>query len=243
MALTDTLKGAWSGNGKKWVIGGAVLGGGYLWWTRVRSAKPATAAGDATITAGGSAVAAPVTPPGGDYSPSTNATRPSTNGQWIEQVVTILIAAPYNRPGIATWNALSKALNGDPLTTAEAAIVELAIQVRGTPPEGMPPLNMTGGSTGTDTTPPASLAAPTGFRDTGRVWRDALELHWDAVPGATGYTIKDLGTGKNTDLGPVTGTMMNGLVHNGSYNYQIAAKDATGAVGPYSSTLSAHTKN
>jgi hypothetical protein len=160
MALTDTLKGAWSGDGKKWVIGGAILGAGYLWWTRVRTAKAAPQPGDATITSAGTAVAAPITPPGGDYSPASSTTRPATNGEWLSQVVAILIAAPYNRPAIATWNALSKALSGDPLTTAEAAIVEQAIQVKGTPPEGMPPLNMSGGTTGTDSTPPTGPQTP-----------------------------------------------------------------------------------
>lgn len=161
MGVVDTVKGSMAGKGKVYVIGGAVLGLGYLWWTRVRNATP-SGEGDATITAGGSAVADPVTPAGGDYSPATNQTRPSTNGEWLEQAVAILIAPPYNRPAIPTFNALSKALSGASITTAEAAIAELAIQVRGVPPEGMPPLNIaaTGSSGGTDNTPAPATPAP-----------------------------------------------------------------------------------
>lgn len=158
MSIVDTLKSSWSGPGKKWVIGGAVLGLGYLWWTRVRDATPST--GDATISPGGAAVADPVTPAGGDYTPTTSTTRPQTNGEWLAYVTARLQLPPYNRPAIATFNALTKALGGEPLTTAEASIVEIALQVGGTPPEGMPKLNISAPTTGGTTTTPTPAPKP-----------------------------------------------------------------------------------
>jgi hypothetical protein len=246
--VVDGVKATTSGPGKKWIIVGAVAGLGYLWWTRSRSGtatKPA--GGAATITPGGTAAADPVTPPAGDYSPATAAVdRPTTNAEWLSRAVDTLTAAPYNRPAIATWNALNKALAGQPLTTAESAIVELAIQAKGTPPEGMPPIQMssTASPTGTDTTPIATkLAAPTNYRDTGPVWQTSLELHWDQVVGATAYRIADFFTNATIlDVGNVTATMWNGLVRNGTYYTKIAAKDANGVYGDWSTMLTSKTK-
>jgi len=243
VSVVDSVKGAFSGPGKKWIIGGALLGGGYLWWTRVRNGKTAAAGdgtGAATITPGGAAVADPVTPAGGDYSPAAGTTtRATTNGEWLQNVMAKLILPPYNRPTAATWNALQKALAGDPLTTAEISIVETAIQIEGTPPEGMPPLNMSG--TGNDGTTNPSLQTPTGLRTTGPVWTDHLEVHWDPVPGAYGYVIK--GGPQDVTTGPVSGVMIGGLVHNGSYFLTIASKNANGDLSPFSAPVTAHTKN
>lgn len=170
MGIGEDLKGAWSGDGRKWLIGGAVLGVGYLWYTRVRSAGPGQsgAGSGATITDGGAAVADPITPPGGDYSEVPEApARPATNGEWLSQATDKLVAPPHNRAPSATWNALNNALNGQPLSATDMAIVELAIRIVGTPPEGMPPLNMTTPSKvpvpstpTTPTTPPAPAPAP-----------------------------------------------------------------------------------
>jgi hypothetical protein len=147
----STVASATSGHGRRWLILGGVAGLAYLWYTRARNG-PASAVGAASgaaqITPGGAAVADPVTPPGGDFSPPSDApVRPTTNAEWLQQATATLIAGPYNRPPAATYNALLKALDGQPLTTSEVSIVEAALQVAGTPPEGMPPLN---------------LAAPTG---------------------------------------------------------------------------------
>jgi hypothetical protein len=89
---------------------------------------------------------------------------------------------------------------------------------------------------------PPSNPPPTGFRDTGPQWTDALELHWDPVPGAAGYVIKDQG-GTLQSVGPVTGAMRTGLVHNGTYFLQIATRNAAGLLGPYSAPITSHTKN
>jgi len=142
MALGETIKGAWAGKGKWWLIGGAAVGLGYLWWTRVRGQDPGADAG-AAITPGGAAVADPIVPPGGDFStPATPAPRPSSNGEWLQEAVASLILPPNNVGPAAAWNALNKALAGDPITNAESSIVELAIRAAGTPPEGMPRLNI-----------------------------------------------------------------------------------------------------
>ena len=93
--------------------------------------------------------------------------------------------------------------------------------------------------------PPRNPKPPTSFRqeDDPPVWPDAVRLSWDPVPGATGYAIKDIGSGKVTPVGAVDSTMITGLIHNGSYFFQIAAKNAQGALGPYSEQIKAHTRN
>lgn len=177
MAIGETLKGAVAGPGRKWLIGGAVLGGVYLWWTRARGSSPESDP-SAQITPGGAAVADPVTPPGGDYSePATPRERPQTNSDWLMEAVATLILPPYNRPAVATYNALVKALGGEPLTTAEGAIVNDAITAVGSPPEGMPKLNISAPTTGTPSTPtPAPVPKPTPAPA--------------PKPGATTYTVK-----------------------------------------------------
>lgn len=226
MGALDTVKESLSGPGKKWVIGGAILAGGYLWWTRVRSTGASTKPGDATITDGGAAVADPVTPAGGDYSPASGtAERPQNNGEWLSQAVAILILPPYNRPSAATYNALSKALGGQPLTTAEGAIVELAIQVKGTPPEGMPQLNIASPSspTTTDPTPTpdgddGAPATPGGIRATGQR-KNWISLGCDAVSGADGYRFYNEHLFKYTD---VSGPAMDWWVTNSTATHRFA---------------------
>lgn len=201
MGAVDTLRASWAGSGKKWIIGGAIVGAGYLWWTRSRDTGPSTS-GAAQITDGGSAVADPVTPAGGDYSPPAEAPeRPSTNGEWLAAAVARLSAEPYNKSSVAVFNALTKALGGEGLTTAEMSIVETAITVLGSPPEGMPKLNLTSpaqGSTPTPnpSTPPPATSTPTSYvvksGDTltkigatwGKTWRQVYDRNAATIEAA-----------------------------------------------------------
>ncbi len=164
MGIGDTLKAGLSGDGRKWLIIGAVGGLGYLWYTRVRSggSGDSGAIGEAAITKGGAAVADPITPPGGDYSEKPEpAARPATNAEWLSRASDVLVAPPHNRAVSATWNALNAALAGQPLSSNDMAIVELAIRLVGTPPEGMPPLNITAPSkVPVPSTTPAPAPAP-----------------------------------------------------------------------------------
>lgn len=157
MAIGEQIRAVWSGPGRKWVLGGAALGVGYLWWTRLRTRSAAGGSDAATITPGGAAISEPVVPPGGDYStPAEAAPRPASNGEWLQEVAAKLVLPPFNKSPIATFNALTKALAGEPLTTAEVGIVEEALRLGGTPPEGMPRINMASTAVPTATTPPPS---------------------------------------------------------------------------------------
>lgn len=170
MSVVDTVKSTASGPGRKWIVIGAIGGLGYLWYTRVRSSAGASssAEGGAQITPGGAAVADPITPAGGDYSePTGPRQRPQNNGEWVSEAMAQMILPPYNRPTAATYNALLKALDGQPITTAEASIVELAIQLQGTPPEGMPPLNISSPASPTTTDPTPAPPPPAPNTSTG----------------------------------------------------------------------------
>lgn len=153
----DTIRSAWSGRpGRKWLVVGGLGAAGYLWWTRRHGGASggASGSGDVSLTPGGAAVGEPATPPGGDYSQTPTPTpRPTSNAEWLAEAVAKLILPPYNFGSVATWNSLQKALAGQPLTSGEAAIVEAALTAVGTPPEGMPQLNISapsggGGGTG-----------------------------------------------------------------------------------------------
>lgn len=109
----------------------------------------------------------------------------------------------------------------------------------GGPPGGPGP----GGPPGPPGTPDTSLLPPpSGFHDEGPQWTHSLVYRWDAVPGAARYVLSD-GNQEWTTGAPVTGWQRNGLVHNGSYFTKIATVDTKGRRGPWSGTLTSHTKN
>jgi len=113
------------------------------------------------------------------------------------------------------------------------SLLALLRDIQGQPSERLP---------GTPDTPGTTLVAPTGVHTVNdRVWQNFLELHWDPVPGAVSYVVRGAGDDRNVPL--VTGTMVGGLVHNGSYFLSVAAKDSAGNVGPFSQPTNSHTKN
>lgn len=181
---------------------------------------------------------------GGGYPQNTGFTN---NGQWAQAAIQYMQGQGLIEDPSQLSAALGKYLAGQPAGDANTkSLIEQAIAFQGYPPlagpNGYPPSINTGNPVTPPTTPPTStqLPAPTGFRDTGRVWRDHLEYHWNAVPGAARYRFSD--GSKTWDVGNVTGVMRGGLVPDGSYYTQIAAIDANGVVGKYSGTLLSHTK-
>lgn len=167
---------------------------------------------------------------------------PVTNVQWSRLAFDELVSKGDDPTLVA--NALAKFLSGGSLSQAENSIINLAQTIFGAPPEGVMPVITNTDPNPDSPTPTGTLSAPTGFRDTGAIWTDRLELHWNPVAGATGYVIRDVGAGTTMDVGAVNGVMKDGLVHNGTYFLQIAAKNAAGNAGPYSMPpITAHTKN
>ncbi|MGE5827534.1 MAG: hypothetical protein ACM30G_04115 [Micromonosporaceae bacterium] len=157
MPIGEEIKAAWSGPGKKWVIAGGLASLAYLWWTRARTGGGASGGDGVSFTPGGSAVADPITPPGGDYSGGSAepGQRPGNNAEWLQEATAKLLLPPYNYGAAGVFNALTKALGGESLTTAETSIVERAITLSGVPPEGMPRINMA-----STANPQASTPAP-----------------------------------------------------------------------------------
>lgn len=170
MAISDTVKEAFTGPGRKWLVIGVLGGGVYLWWTRMRGSKaPAAGADTVTLDQTGAATdtGGPVvgtgTGPGGstqDTNANPGASPPEDNGTWIQQAVARLQLPPYNGDPVGIFNALTKALDGEPVTPAEANLVGWAIQVEGTPPGGAPAIAIIPTPKPT-TTPPPTAPAPT----------------------------------------------------------------------------------
>lgn len=113
----------------------------------------------------------------------------TTNTAWMQEALTLL-------PGgasAANSAALSNILAGVTVTAAQVAIFNQAVALTGEqPPQGYPPINQSttaaqptgSGSAGKTTV----NTAPTGFR-VKSVAGNNVTLEWNALPGATGYTI------------------------------------------------------
>lgn len=138
MSVADNLKEAFSGTRGKVLIVGGIAVVGYLWWTRGRGGigTPTEELVPDTSSAGRT----PQTDPsvGNDTQTDGNAGRPTTNLGWLAQGVDVLVAR--STPAGVAYNALSRALGGEPTTTQEQSLVSQVIAVLGSPPEGMPPL-------------------------------------------------------------------------------------------------------
>lgn len=161
------LREAFSGRRGLILAAGGVVLVGYLWWTRGRHL------GEEELTdAEGFIVGEPADrtrqPNAGPQSDPTvgndvqGDARPQNAEEWISRSVSTLSNPPYNMSSVAVYSALRKAIDGLPLTTAEAAIIEAAIRAWGTPPGGMPPLNI-GAPAGNPQAPtPSSPTVPAG---------------------------------------------------------------------------------
>ncbi|OMF76677.1 S-layer homology domain-containing protein [Paenibacillus glucanolyticus] len=82
---------------------------------------------------------------------------------------------------------------------------------------------------------PVALTAPADFKVTGKTDK-TVSLSWTAVPGATGYQIKDTATGAILyDGGAVTVATISGLNPDTDYTFEIVAKDGSAQTSPSSS--------
>lgn len=122
------------------------------------------------------------------------------------------------------------------------SLLALLRDVQGQPSEQLPGPAGPPGPTGPPGSTPTTLPAPTGVRVESGAWTDAVAVYWAPVPGASSYIIKGAEQDRET-VGPITGVMVFGLKHNGSYFVSVAAKDSSGRVGAFSQPITAHTKN
>lgn len=150
----DSVRDAFQGKrGKVLIVGGGVAVAAYVWWTRRNGTpEPAPDATDTPPTVGdGPSGRTPQTDPEvGNTSTGSTAVGPrkyDNNGEWLSDATDFLAGRGVS--SVQAYNALNKALAGQPLTTQEISWVSQAIGALKAPPEGMPPLN-------------ASAPAPTG---------------------------------------------------------------------------------
>lgn len=130
-------------------------------------------------------------------------------------------------------SALGKYLENKPLSTSAQEIVQAAIAVAGYPPVGSHTI-ISGGDTGI-------TIAPTGLTVISTTTTSA-KLSWNPVAGATGYRIYRSGVSQVVGVANGTTGEVGGLTTNQSYQFQVAAFNAAGAVGPKSSAVTGRTK-
>lgn len=150
---------------------------------------------------------------------------PVTNVQWSRLVADELLAKG-NDPTIIS-NALSKYLSGATLTAAEQAIINLALQIFGAPPEGLIPITV-----GNPPNNAGNAVAPSGAHITGRT-KDSLTVAWNGPANANSYKVHITG-GMTGDYGPVNAPTMTwmGLKPNTSYQFTVTTVLADGSESP-----------
>lgn len=146
MGLGDGLRESWYYGNAKWYLLGGVGGIGFVLWyrhyQRNKTSGANTTQDGAILTAATDGLGqtpttgSPGSSGGGDTSSSPGL--PTTNAEWIKQAVAKLQQPPYNAEPVTLFNALTKALNGEPVTASEAILVGWAISVEGVPPGGAP---------------------------------------------------------------------------------------------------------
>lgn len=173
----------------------------------------------------------------------------TSNGQWAQAAEQYMQAEGLIVEPTALASALGKYITGHQATPLDSDLIHQAIAFQGYPPisgpNGYPPAI----NTSTDPVPtpdptptPTALSAPTGVRIDSGAWTDRIAVYWNAVPGAVSYVIRGAEANRDTP-GPVTGMMVEGLKHNGSYFVSVAAKNAAGQIGAFSPNVPAKTKN
>lgn len=194
-----------------------------------------------TATSGGTTITG--TPqPNGTVSGSTNppGSPYTSNAGWSQAVQAGLTDIGYDGPTVAA--ALGLYLTGQPMTAAQASIVNAGIAEFGPPPVGtfqviLAPASGTGTTTGTSSGS-APKTAPSGLSSTGHA--GFADFGWGVVSGATGYELQVSGTG-----GKGTGTSgldesftgnhaANVKLNPGTYKAQVRATNTTGS-GPWAS--------
>ncbi len=90
--------------------------------------------------------------------------------------------------------------------------------------------------------PPMNPVAPSNLR-MGAATKDTMTLAWDPVSNASGYALKNVQEGIITSVAPgTTSVTLRNLIRDGTYFWQIAAKNAAGGNGPWSPTITTHTR-
>lgn len=192
----------------------AVLAAGVWWWTRrgtgtgtagttdpagnTGTINPSTGYvyGSAADQAAQAAQAGGGSAGGGSGSGSTQAGQYADNNAWSRAAINYLVARGVD-PTQAN-EAVMTFLSSAPLTPAQQADVNLAIQALGPPPTlpgpvgagGSPIVTPPAGGTGTTTTTPGgpTPAPVTGLAVAART-RNTISLKWNRAANATGYVV------------------------------------------------------
>lgn len=237
--------GAWIG-----VVGGGLAlawymnrkGGGA---TPIAEEDPTTIAAEPGVGTGGQQFI--YDPP--QTGPSTPAGY-ETNEQWGRAAIVYLLSEGKD-PGLSML-AISRYIGEYSLTSEQQALVSLAINKLGPPPQlpTNPPDLPTTPTTPTPTTPTpttptpgATLSAPKNLR----VWGKGpsvltVPLQWDSVAGAAYYRVYRKGVAFNIGASTDTKTTIGGLRPNTSYTFHVRAVGATGKLGPSSAAKTFKTK-
>jgi len=185
----DSVKEAFQGKrGKVLLIGGGAAVAAYVWWTRRTGTATDTTATDTTATdttADGPSGRTPQTDPEVGNTTTTDTTggrKYTSNADWLADGTSFLQGR--GTPAANAYDALTKALAGNQLTSQQIAWVSQVISALGAPPEGMPPLNAGAPTTGTGTA--VVMKAPTGLKVVNTT-TSQIGLDWTALPGVKGY--------------------------------------------------------
>lgn len=167
-----------------------------------------------------------------------------TNDQWARAAILYLLSEGKD-PNESTL-ALSRYISEQPLTSAQQALVGLAINKLGPPPflPINPPNNPTTPTTPTPTTPTEpALTAVTGLKTWGKGPSVlTVPLEWNKVNGAAYYRVYRKGVAFNVGASSDTRTTIGGLKPGTSYTFHVRAVNAKGKLGPPSSSLTVKTK-
>lgn len=117
--------------------------------------------------------------------PAPTPTPEETNVSWGKKVTNWLIANQYD-PTVAD-NTVRKYLNGINLTIAENAIMKIALDKFGVPPEPLPPIDVPDEPT---PEPTPIMPGPVTNVKTLNIQRDSVTLDWTKADNATSYKIR-----------------------------------------------------
>jgi hypothetical protein len=234
--VANGLREAFQGKrGKILLIGGAAVAA-WWWWSSQKVAPAAVVPDDTTTTTpvtDTDTARTPQTAPlyGNTTTGTTTPARPTTNDEWVSKGVDLLVGR--GTPGSSAYNALAKAMDGDPLTQTEAAWVSQVIGVLGVPPFGMPSMNIAAPTpSGQAPKPTTALKAPTGLKAS-TVYKTGFNLAWSDVAGARGYEVAL--SGKVVERPYTSGVTVQGLKPGVRYSVTVRAVASNGARGPVAS--------
>lgn len=166
----------------------------------------------------------------------------STNQAWETAAINYLVSLGED-PTVAN-SAVAAYLGSQPLTTAQQAMVNQAVQALGAPPQPPSPTTSTpvvsppGGATTYATNPPTGLTVTS-------TSGSSIGLKWNAATNATGYTVTATPASSAAGTAPVTVSTstpiatVTGLA--GSTSYKISVQGTPADAGAPSATTTAST--